>query len=65
MRDFSDALSKPICISIAKLVGHSMGGSVVVRACPMLLEHRYKVTGIAVLDVVEGEFQYSILVNSS
>jgi pimeloyl-ACP methyl ester carboxylesterase len=39
-----------------KLVGHSMGGSVVVRACPMLLEHKYKVAGVAVLDVVEGEF---------
>ncbi|KAI5119450.1 hypothetical protein M0805_008387 [Coniferiporia weirii] len=36
------------------LVGHSMGGSVLVRACPMLLESKYRVTGVAVLDVVEG-----------
>lgn len=40
-----------------KLVGHSMGGSVVVRACPMLLERKYKIGGVAVLDVVEGENQ--------
>jgi len=31
-----------------------MGGSVVVQACPKLLERGYKITGIAVLDVVEG-----------
>lgn len=31
-----------------------MGGSVVVRTCPMLLERKYKVAGTAVLDVVEG-----------
>lgn len=31
-----------------------MGGSVVVQACPKLLERKYKVTGVAVLDVVEG-----------
>ncbi|EGO24925.1 hypothetical protein SERLADRAFT_370151 [Serpula lacrymans var. lacrymans S7.9] len=36
------------------LLGHSMGGSVVVRTCPMLLELKYKVAGVAVLDVVEG-----------
>ncbi|KAJ7183696.1 Alpha/Beta hydrolase protein [Mycena filopes] len=36
------------------LVGHSMGGSVVTRACPLLLEARYRVSGVAVLDVVEG-----------
>jgi len=36
------------------LVGHSMGGSVLVRACPMLLAKKYRVTGVAVLDVVEG-----------
>ncbi|KAF5359517.1 hypothetical protein D9756_002971 [Leucocoprinus leucothites] len=36
------------------LVGHSMGGSVVVQACPKLLERNYKITGVAVLDVVEG-----------
>ncbi|KAJ7197193.1 Alpha/Beta hydrolase protein [Mycena pura] len=36
------------------LVGHSMGGSVVVRACPLLLAQKYRVSGVAVLDVVEG-----------
>ncbi|KAF8629947.1 hypothetical protein AX17_005513 [Amanita inopinata Kibby_2008] len=36
------------------LVGHSMGGSVLVRACPLLLESKYRITGVAVLDVVEG-----------
>lgn len=39
----------------SQLVGHSMGGSVVVRACPKLLEWKYMVSGVAVLDVVEGE----------
>ncbi|KAI0064955.1 protein phosphatase methylesterase [Artomyces pyxidatus] len=36
------------------LVGHSMGGAVVVRACPLLQELKYTVGGVAVLDVVEG-----------
>ncbi|PPQ83492.1 hypothetical protein CVT25_006982 [Psilocybe cyanescens] len=36
------------------LVGHSMGGSVVVGGCPKLLEKKYKIAGVAVLDVVEG-----------
>lgn len=31
-----------------------MGGSVVVRSSPRLLELKYRVTGVAVLDVVEG-----------
>lgn len=31
-----------------------MGGSVVVRACPKLQELKYIVSGVAVLDVVEG-----------
>lgn len=31
-----------------------MGGSVLVRACPMLQENKYRITGVAVLDVVEG-----------
>jgi hypothetical protein len=39
-----------------QLVGHSMGGSVVVRTCPLLLERKYRVGGVAVLDVVEGIF---------
>ncbi|KAJ6520681.1 hypothetical protein DFH09DRAFT_1309406 [Mycena vulgaris] len=37
-----------------QLVDHSMGGAVTVRACPLLLEHKYPVSGVAVLDVVEG-----------
>ncbi|KAJ2918180.1 hypothetical protein MD484_g2256, partial [Candolleomyces efflorescens] len=36
------------------LVGHSMGGSVVVQACPRLQEAKYRIAGVAVLDVVEG-----------
>ncbi|KAF9231023.1 Alpha/Beta hydrolase protein [Melanogaster broomeanus] len=36
------------------LVGHSMGGSVVVHACPKLQELKYVISGVAVLDVVEG-----------
>lgn len=36
------------------LVGHSMGGSVIVRASTSLLAAKYKVIGVAVLDVVEG-----------
>ncbi|KAJ7266650.1 hypothetical protein C8J57DRAFT_1510755 [Mycena rebaudengoi] len=31
-----------------------MGGGVVVRACPRLLELKYRVSGVAVLDVVEA-----------
>jgi len=31
-----------------------MGGAVVVNAVPRLLEARYRVSGVAVLDVVEG-----------
>ncbi|TEB31490.1 protein phosphatase methylesterase [Coprinellus micaceus] len=36
------------------LVGHSMGGSVVTQACPTLQEAKYRIAGVAVLDVVEG-----------
>ncbi|KZO92546.1 protein phosphatase methylesterase [Calocera viscosa TUFC12733] len=36
------------------LVGHSMGASVVLGALPQLLKEGYGVTGVAVLDVVEG-----------
>lgn len=39
-----------------QLVGHSMGGSVTVQSCPKFLERGYKITGVAVLDVVEGGF---------
>ncbi|TFY83903.1 hypothetical protein EWM64_g87 [Hericium alpestre] len=35
-------------------VGHSMGGAVMVRACPLLQERGYGVGGVVVLDVVEG-----------
>ncbi|KAI0667925.1 protein phosphatase methylesterase [Trametes maxima] len=35
------------------LVGHSLGGSVCVRACPALQQHNYRITGVAVIDVVE------------
>lgn len=43
------------CAEVTQLVGHSMGGSVLVRACPMLLSKKYRITGVAVLDVVEGD----------
>lgn len=39
---------------MTKLVGHSLGGAVCVRAVPLLLERKYRITGVAVLDVVEG-----------
>ncbi|KAJ6543571.1 Alpha/Beta hydrolase protein [Mycena vulgaris] len=47
---FPDPAAAPTLL----LVGHSMGGAVAVRACPLLLEHKYRVSGVAVLDVVEG-----------
>ncbi|KAJ7107063.1 Alpha/Beta hydrolase protein [Mycena epipterygia] len=47
---FPDPAAAPTLL----LVGHSMGGAVVVRACPLLLEQKYRVSGVAVLDVVEG-----------
>ncbi len=39
-----------------QLVGHSLGGSVIVRACPILQAKKYKITGVTVIDVVEGLF---------
>ncbi|KAL4074924.1 Alpha/Beta hydrolase protein [Scleroderma yunnanense] len=45
---------EPATAPVLMLVGHSMGGSVVVRACSKLLEWKYMVSGVAVLDVVEG-----------
>ncbi|EJD49825.1 protein phosphatase methylesterase [Auricularia subglabra TFB-10046 SS5] len=36
------------------LVGHSMGGAVVVDALPALLDAKYSVVGVSVIDVVEG-----------
>ncbi|PIL32361.1 hypothetical protein GSI_05607 [Ganoderma sinense ZZ0214-1] len=35
------------------LVGHSLGGSVCVRACPLLQQHHYRIAGVCVIDVVE------------
>ncbi|KAJ7035259.1 Alpha/Beta hydrolase protein [Mycena alexandri] len=56
--DFTDMLREvfpdPTVAPTLLLVGHSMGGSVVVRACPLLLDAKYRVSGVAVLDVVEG-----------
>ncbi|KAJ7644367.1 Alpha/Beta hydrolase protein [Roridomyces roridus] len=47
---FPDSAQAPTLL----LVGHSMGGAIVVRACPLLLEHKFRVSGVAALDVVEG-----------
>ncbi|KAF8903735.1 Alpha/Beta hydrolase protein [Gymnopilus junonius] len=47
---FPDPNSSPSLL----LIGHSMGGSVVVRSCPKLIEKKYRIAGVAVLDVVEG-----------
>lgn len=35
------------------LVGHSLGGSICVRALPLLIDAGYRFTGVAVLDIVE------------
>ncbi|KAJ3479065.1 hypothetical protein NLI96_g9328 [Meripilus lineatus] len=35
------------------LVGHSLGGSISVRTCPLLQDLKYNITGVAVIDVVE------------
>lgn len=35
------------------LVGHSLGGSVCVRASPLLQQHQYRIAGVCVIDVVE------------
>ncbi|KZT38836.1 protein phosphatase methylesterase [Sistotremastrum suecicum HHB10207 ss-3] len=56
--DFENLIAKvfpePARAPSLLLVGHSMGGAVIVRACPQLLERKYRVTGVVVLDVVEG-----------
>ncbi|CAE6500432.1 unnamed protein product [Rhizoctonia solani] len=56
--DFVNLLStlfpKPAEAPSLILLGHSMGGTAVVHACPSLLEKGYRVSGVAVLDVVEG-----------
>ncbi|KAG9031782.1 Protein with carboxyl methyl esterase activity [Tulasnella sp. JGI-2019a] len=36
------------------LLGHSMGGTVLVRASPILQQAKFKISGVTVLDVVEG-----------
>jgi thioesterase domain-containing protein len=38
-----------------QLLGHSMGASPVISAAPILQSRGYKVVGVVVLDVVEGE----------
>lgn len=57
------ALCEPrMSLTVAEqLVGHSMGGAVVVRASSRLLDLKFRVTGVAVLDVVEGTFRAFIL----
>ncbi|KAJ7719621.1 Alpha/Beta hydrolase protein [Mycena maculata] len=47
---FPDPATAPTLL----LVGHSMGGAVAVRACPLVQDAGYRVTGVAVIDVVEG-----------
>ncbi|KAJ3874369.1 Alpha/Beta hydrolase protein [Lentinula edodes] len=47
---YPDAQASPNLI----LIGHSMGGSIVTRACAILLDRKYRIGGVAVLDVVEG-----------
>jgi len=42
-----------------------MGGSVVVHSCAALLEKKYKIGGVAVLDVVEGTFPNILMLNSA
>jgi len=46
-------------------VGHSLGGSVCVRVSPVLLERKYRITGVAVLDIVEGETLFTIKMRSA
>lgn len=46
---FPDPTTAPTLL----LAGHSLGGSVIVRACTLLQEQKYKITGVAVLDIVE------------
>ncbi|KAG5350325.1 hypothetical protein C0989_011569 [Termitomyces sp. Mn162] len=58
IEDFTEVIRtifpEPASAPSLVLVGHSMGGSVVTRSCPSLLEHKYRITGVAVLDIVEG-----------
>ena len=36
-----------------------MGASVAVRACPLLLEKKYRIAGVTVIDVVEGTLHFA------
>lgn len=38
-----------------------MGGTVLVRACPILQDAKYRVSGVIVLDVVEGTRNFNIM----
>ncbi|KIP11003.1 hypothetical protein PHLGIDRAFT_84127, partial [Phlebiopsis gigantea 11061_1 CR5-6] len=49
----SNVFKDPATCPTLLLVGHSLGGSVMVRACPLLQERKYKIAGVSVLDVVE------------
>jgi len=46
--------SREFAVNWYQFVGHSMGGAVIVRACPLVQSKKYRVGGVAVLDVVEG-----------
>jgi len=50
----SEILLEPLSHETGQLVGHSMGGSIVTKSCPILLAAKYRVAGVSVLDVVEG-----------
>jgi hypothetical protein len=39
-----------------------MGGAVVTRACPALLEKKFRITGAVVLDVVEGWVKHARMI---
>jgi protein phosphatase methylesterase 1 len=38
-----------------QLLGHSMGASPIISSAPILQQKGYKISGVVVLDVVEGE----------
>ena len=40
-----------------------MGGAVVVRACPLLQDRKYRVGGVVVLDVVEGTVSFLAIID--
>ena len=62
--ELSSVAQQPSCVQQFEfiLVGHSLGGAVVVEAARLnQLEHRYKVAGIVVVDVVEGSALESLV----